>query len=484
MIYQNRKKGIALINVIIFGTIATVIVIGLVSWFGVTLRGSRNVILREKAFQVAEAGTDYYRWHLAHAPSDFQDGTGEEGPYVHEFFNSENEKIGEFTLNIIPPPLGSTLVTIESTGTIVEDPDISRTIRTQLAIPSFARYAFVADADMRFGEGTEVYGPIHSNGGIRFDGLAHNVVTSSRESYDDPDHSGAYEFGVHTHISPTDPNPPNSLPDRFDVFEAGRQFPVPAVDFVGMISDLSLMRTKAQEDGKYFADSGALGYRIVLKTNDTYDVYRVKSLVSPDSSCNNINGDSDWGTWSIKSDKKIGTYDNPDNGIIFFEDHVWVEGQINTARITIAAGRFPDTPSTRRNIIVNNDLLYTNYNGQDTIGLIAQKNINTGLVSDDNLQIDAALLAQNGRVGRHYYRPSWTYWWWNMPGCSPYDERSTLTLFGMIGSKQRYGFAWSDGTGYNIRNINYDANLLYAPPPNFPLTSEQYETVTWEELEN
>lgn len=181
----------------------------------------------------------------------------------------------------------------------------------------------------------------------------------------------------------------------------------------------------------------------------------------------------------------IANYANPTNGIIFLEDHVWVDGIINTARLTIAAGRFPDNVTTRRSITVNNNLLYTNYDGRDVIALIAQDNINVGMVSADTLRIDAALMAQNGRAGRYYYEPNE-----NFPAgggqtrCSPYHARSTLTLYGMIGTAQRYGFAYTDGTGYDIRNISYDANLLYGPPPSFPLTSDQYSTVFWQEVPN
>jgi len=57
-----------------------------------------------------------------------------------------------------------------------------------------------------------------------------------------------------------------------------------------------------------------------------------------------------------------------------------------------------------------------------------------------------------------------------------------LSLFGMIASYGRYGFAYTDGTGYTTRHISYDANLLYAPPPNFPLTSDQYSILSWQEV--
>jgi hypothetical protein len=125
-------------------------------------------------------------------------------------------------------------------------------------------------------------------------------------------------------------------------------------------------------------------------------------------------------------------------------------------------------------------LRYTNYDGQDVLALIAQKNVNVGLVSAATLRIDAALVAKTGRVGRYYYGP---------PGggsnrCSPYHSRTTLTLFGMIATNQRYGFAYTDNTGYTTRNITYDGNLLYGPPPSFPLTGDQYEVLSWKEIPN
>lgn len=466
---------------IVLGAIAVFLVGGLVNWAVINVKASRQVLYRESAIQIAEAGTDYYRWHLAHAPDDYRDGTGQPGPYTHDFYDKDGNIIGQFILDITPPPIGSTVVKINSTGKVSADPTISRTIETTLAIPSLAKYSVVANDTMRFGEGTEVFGPIHSNGGIRFDGLAHNVVSSGRDEYNDPDHAGGDEFGVHTHVNPVDPLPPNPVPNRPDVFEAGRQFPVSAVDFAGLSGDLASIRTDAQAEGLYFANSGALGYHIVLRNDDTFDLYRVTNLVAVPNGCTNVIGQQGWGTWSIRAGGEVflQNYPFPANGLIFVEDHVWVNGQINTARLTIASGRFPDVPAQRTNIIVNNDITYTNYDGQDALAFIAQGNFNVGMVSEDDLRIDAALIAQNGRVGRHYYRPPTLP---AQPRCSPYHIRSVITLYGMIATNQRYGFAYTDGTGYQTRNIIYDANLLYSPPPSFPLTSDQYTTISWEEV--
>ncbi len=468
---KKTQQGLILLNMIIFGSIAVMLITALVTIAVSTINLARNVADREQAFQIAEAGIEYYRWHLAHAPTDYTDGTGAPGPYVHDYVDRFNTVIGQFALTIEPPPIGSTIVTITSTGTVLSNPSVERAIKAQLAIPSLARFAVAANSVMRFGEGTEIFGPIHSNGGIRFDGLAHNVVSSAVASYDDPDHSGGNEFGVHTHLPPVDPLPPASVPNRTDVFQAGRMFPLPAIDFVGISTDLAIIKSNAQADGYYYANSGALGYRILLKTDDTFDVYRVNTTIAPPNWCSS--SQTGWGTWSVNSQTLLSSNNPlPSNGLIFFEDHVWVEGQIDSARLTIASGRFPDNASTRTSITVNNDLLYTNYDGSDNIGLIAQNNFNVGLVSQDDLRIDAAIIAQNGRVGRFYYSGS----------CSPNHTKDTITLYGMLATSQRYGFAYTDGTGYQIRNINYDANLLYSPPPSFPLTSDQYTTISWEEV--
>ena len=129
-----------------------------------------------------------------------------------------------------------------------------------------------------------------------------------------------------------------------------------------------------------------------------------------------------------------------------------------------------------KNILINNDLSYTNYDGTDSIGLVGQGGVMVGLNSDDNLKIDGALMAQHNIVGRFSYSDN--------GGTCTNKNRSTISLYGMIASYGRYGFAYTNGTGYATRNINYDANLLYAPPPSFPLTSDQYQILSWQEVKN
>lgn len=471
-------KGTILLNALVFAVIAIIVTSSLVSWGGSIVKSERHISYREQAFHIAEAGLDYYRWHLAHSPSDYKDGTNAAGPYIHVFNDKDGLRIGQFELTITPPPLGSTVVKIKSVGKVDADSAATRTLVETLAIPSLAKFAVVSNAFVRFGAGTEVFGPVHSNGGIRFDGLAHNLMTSAKDKFVDPDVGGAEKFGVYTTDSPADPNPPAAVPSRPDVFMAGRQFPTPAFDFVGVTTDLSAIKTIAIGSNSYYSGSGALGYRIVLNTNDTYALYRINSLKAAPNGCTNSQSQTNWGTWSINTQGNaqtlIGTYNFPATGVVFLEDHVWVEGTINTARLTIVAAKFPDSAATRKSITVNTDVKYTNYDGQDVLSLIAQDNINVGLYSDDDLRIDGALIAQNGRIGRYYYSNN----------CSANYVRNSITAYGMLGSDLRYGFAYTDNTGYTTRNLIYDGNLLYAPPPSFPLTSDQYSIISWEEVKN
>ncbi len=465
-----------IVQTLVFASIVVVIMAALASYSATAIRTGRTAFNREQALQAAEAGIDYYRWHLAHAPSDYQDGTGGAGPYIHDLKNRSGTTVAEFSLDITAPPVGSTIVKIESTGASSADPSYVRKVESSVAKPSIAKYAVAGNNAFRFGTGTEVFGPIHVNGGIRFDGLAHNLVTSGTTSYTDTDYdacTGANSYGVHTCVSPADPTYPTALPVRQDVFEAGRLISQPTIDFGGFTTDLATLKSDAIANGFYrdVAGSGYVGYHMVLKTNDTFDLYKINSWASLGSCSSSPSGTL---SWSVGAQTLEGNFPFPSNGIIFIEDHVVVDGQINGARLTITAADLPvpSNPNNYKNILTNNDLSYTNYDGSDSIGLIAQGGVMVGLQSENDLKIDAALVAQNGRVGRFYYYGS---------SCTN-KTRSIISLYGMIASYSRYGFAYTDGTGYVTRSITYDANLLYAPPPSFPLTSSQYEILSWQEV--
>jgi hypothetical protein len=463
---MKNEKGYSTLIVIIILTLSVMVGI---AGLDLALSQQKNVkigINKKLAFQIAEAGVNYYQWHLAHDPDDYQDDTGGPGPYVHDYKNATGEIIGQFSLEITPPPLGSTITTIRSTGYSTANPNNKKVITVEMGIPAFSNFALVANDVMRFGQGTETFGPIHSNDGIRFDGVANGLLSSACTSYNDPDHSGPNEDCVHTHE-----------PDPNDVFLGGTAFPVSPVDFNGITADLAQAKIDAQANGIYRAPSGSEGYYVNFKTDNTFDIYEVNSLATCEYR---------WFFWWVDWPNvlSVGATSTetlnipyPSNGLIFLEDNVWVGGQINGNKITLIAAEEP-LATGNANIYTNDDLTYTNNDGTDVIGLIAQNDIEVTFYSEDNLELDAAVIAQRGNVGRYYYQPHGGSY--NPAGCGDNVYRDTVTLNGSIGTNERYGWAYTDGTGYTNRIINYDADLTFGPPPSFPTTGE-YELLSWDE---
>lgn len=477
---RHTLKGSILAYGLVIMFMVSIILTSIVGFIASQTKYALQIHAREQAFQIAESGIHFYRWYLAHQVE------GRTAQQVEDFWNTGNpygvstdyevvyrdpggDDIGEYSLTVTPPEPGSTMLTVRSTGFTYRYPEQVRSIEVRFRRPSWSESAVLANDVMRFGAGTEVYGKIHSNNGIRFDGVAHNVVTSSLSRYDDPDHSGGNEYAVHTHDAPTDPLPPTALPDRPDVFEAGRSFPEATVDFNGVLGDLSLMKSAAQASSSYFLPSGngAAGRQITLRTNGTYDVCKVNQ-VNVGNSITRYARNSGVGTCGTCSGQCAATnHTIPDDGVIYVEGNAWVSGTINDRRVTVVAANL--IGGSAPSVYILNDIRYTNTDGRDIIGIIGQDNIEIAYASENDLRIDAALLAQQGRVGREHYVEDYGS-----------DSKSVITVNGAIATNERYGFAFTDGTGYITRNLYYDNNLLYYPPPYFP-TGTQYEMDLWEE---
>ena len=68
------RSGQLSLQVLIVGAIGTFLIMGFVSWTDTYVRSVSRSTNNSQAFTIAEAGIEYYRWHLAHAPQDFKDG--------------------------------------------------------------------------------------------------------------------------------------------------------------------------------------------------------------------------------------------------------------------------------------------------------------------------------------------------------------------------------------------------------------------------
>lgn len=436
---------------------------------------SHRQLAQDSAFHIAEAGINYYRWHLAHDPTDYYDGTGSPGTYEHEYTDPQGKVIGKFSLEIQKPSVGSSAVTIKSTGWTYQYPKIKREITVQYGKPSFAEYAFLSNASSWYGSNITVNGPIHSNNGIRQDGTNLSLVNSALETYVCGDETGCYS---RTYCHP----PCNWNTHRFrcecpGVWGEGGdkglwQYPSTTINFDSISVDFDTMQDEAEENGLYLPESTtAQGYHIVL-SGPSLNVYRVNSTnyyygYSSDDDCQR--------RYELITDESlIGTYNVTDTPIIFAEEHLWVEGSLD-GRITIIAARFP-IDTNAMNIWIRGNLTYVAYDKTNQLGLIAQNDIYFTRDIPENFRVDAALLAQKGKIIRHRYYPS------SCGYSSTHSIKNSLTIYGAIISfyKSYWNFGDPPVSGFINRNVFYDPELLYFPPPFFP-TSGEYEFISWTE---
>ena len=460
MNFNNKKKqrGAILIYLIVIITIFAIVMPIVVTDFIKKAQLLRANINREEAFQIAEAGVNYYQWHLAHFTTDYRDGTSQQGPYVHDYIDFDTQqKIGQFSLNITPPNTGSTIVTIQSTGWTTANPNIKRTITVRYGIPSLAKYAFLSNDVIWIGSDESVGGQLQSNNGVRFDGSGNAPIQSAKSTYTCPSSQGS--------PCPTTKN--GVWGSASQAVQNFWQFPVPAVDFSSLTSDLATMKSLAQSGGIYLPPSNAQGYSLVFNGDGTVSIYKVADLIyNPtgwDVNGNPHNEYIDYNNRTFQFTQAI-----PSNGVIYIEDKTWVEGTVK-GRVTVAAAQLPYTPSTAPTIYIPNNILYSANDGSNTLGLIAQKDIIVTYHAPNNLEIDAAMVSQNGSCQFLYY---------------PGNIKNNITIFGTIMTYGQWTWTWVDSynndvSGYAHTYNNYDSNLLYGPPPDFPFSASGYQLLSW-----
>lgn len=516
---MNREAGFMLptvLSIIIAVSIisAATLMIILNNFFTV----GRN-IKSQQAFNIAEAGINYYLWHLSHNPTDYKDGKTTPatpdpqlgyGPYQHVYIDDDAVARGTFTLWIKPQGGGSTIVNVRAIGKVYGT-STTRTVQAQIGAASFASYALVADTPLWFGNTESASGPVHSNVGIRMDGNSDSDVTSTNATYVPPNNLGGDNKshpGVWCDSSITTPVNCNTRS------KTDWRYPVPSVDFNQVSSSLCTMKKAAFAD---YASTSSLanlsnactqqpttrtaaylprrattynpvqGYLIQLNTNGTYDLY-------------NVNGENDQLTPYTSALTLVPVATGialPPSGVIFAEDNVWVRSNPTFhGRVNIGAGRL--ATSDDANIIIADDLVYSTKNGSDVIGLVAEGSVLIAPYAPPasggfNFEVDAAALSQAASVTYpSTYRT-------NTSRCTRgwVNNNQNFTFYGSVASRQTWTWTWFRGSscGDSVRDTasgnyysgiknnttQFDYNSQYAPPPSFPITGG-YNILSWREV--
>ena len=509
----------ALLAIIIaFSIMGTAVVEVTLTNFSVT----GNIVKSQQAFNIAEAGLNYYLWHLNHNATDYKDGGSTPtppdaqlgyGPYTHSYIDTNGVNEGTYTLWINPAGAGSTIVKVRSIGQAAGT-NITRTVQAQIGSPSFASYAVASDSALWFGNTESADGPVDSNQGVRMDGSSNSTVSSANASYVPPFQlggDGASHAGVWCNLSVTSPVNCSTRSKSAWIY------PVPQIDFNQVSSSLCTMkkvafaansstaalasqanactqvpstRTSSYLPQRSVSYSSTRGYLILLNADGTYNLYNVNAendQLTPYTSALTLQ--------SVATNITI-----PSSGVVFAEDNVWVLSNTTYhGRVTIAAGRLAsNNSSTYANVNIAGHLLYSTKNGTDAIGLVAQNSVVLSPYAPPasgsfNFEVDGALLAETGEVwypdpyasnGNRCTR-GWT------------NSNQQFLFYGSVATRQTWTWTWLNGnqacgdaafdstngyiSGIENNTTQYDYNLEYAPPPSYPLTSG-YNILSWREI--
>jgi hypothetical protein len=515
-----QNQGFVLPMLLSFIIAISIVISAVGMLLSANFQAANNSNQSQKAFNIAEAGVNYYLWHLNHAPSDYKDGQTTPatpdpalgyGPYVHNYIDDNAKKVGTFTLWIKPQGNGSTVSTIRSYGK-VDGSNYIRTIESQIGAPSFASYSVASDGALWFGSTESANGPVHSNQGVRMDGASSDNVTSAKATYVAPANLGGNGTtsypGVWCNNGITTPT---NCATRSKV---DWLYPTPQLDFNQITSSLCTIkktaftsdsstsalaaganpcnqvpttRTPAYLPQRSTSFSATRGYLIELKPNGRYNLY-------------NVNGEDDSKTpytsaltlVSVANDIAI-----PSQGVIFAEDNVWVRSASTySGRVTIGAGRLANTTNNADITIVDN-LKYGVKTGADAVGLVAENNVTIAPYAPPasgsfTYEVDAAVIAQAGSVtyrGKFLTNSNLCTKGWK-------DPAQTFIFYGSVSTRQLWTWTWQWGgscgsainnspdgylSGILNNSTQYDYNLLYSPPPSFPLTSG-FNVLQWHEV--
>lgn len=440
-----RSKGmylpVILLSAVVFMAFAVSIVT--ISMANVKIANLHN--RRITSMSVAEAGINYYLWHLSHDNQDFCDGntcsgSPPYGPFTHNYTDTGgSEVLGSFELYITPPDSTGSITTVKSVGKVANS-KIERTIISQIGIPSFTKYTLLSNNSELWVSGTEkIDGSVFVNhSGVRNDGEISSDVFSTETTYHSDIFNATYD-GV----------------NGSGIFGGSKIFPVPAIDMNQINVDYLNLRNSTQiGEGDYFDASNHVGYHVVLHENN----YEISDVKKYDNS----------GYFVLQETTKI-TRNYPPAGVLFFEDNVWVEGIISQQKITIVAADPEAGKNQRKKIFITNPIRYTNFDGQDKIGLLAQSDIILAQNVPSNMEIDAAMISKEGQIKIGSYKD---------------EQKGNIKVYGsmahnggLLWKHDNGGGSWS---GFAAMETVMDKQNVTNPPPKFPLTGT-YSILSWRE---
>ena len=455
-----REEGIAMVLVILIGSLMTLLSVTLIELVrSESTRGAR-ANWSNTAFQAAEAGIDdyvaklvddhgFYLHYVAPAESTRSPSPGVSAPHSSDctaasFFGAKTTsgvawtygttwtyEAGKnnwcrlpngyfYNLQVYPPGSAAnatTAVRVVATGRrSMSSTDDMRSLET------YVRPSNLTDF-YRFSNGSvsidaETYGKIYSNSNVSHTGTAHADIFAEGSITGSPnmvDGAQKYENGAF---------PPSKIKNH-------------PIDFSRFLVSLVDIKRAAQMGGVYLNQAGKTGWRLTFSSAGTFSA-------APCTGSNLQNSPAPTCTPAM-------TYTVPSNGAIYADVDVIVSGSVN-GRVTVGSGQ---------NIVVADNIAPVTA-GDDVIGLVAYSDLWVAAYAPNQLTWNAAVLVQTNT--------------WHSAG-SGHGAGSLMTFSGSSATATGGSFGQ-----YASRIYSYDANLQFLPPPWFPSIDDTYTTAFFREV--
>ncbi|MCE5191315.1 MAG: polymer-forming cytoskeletal protein [Actinomycetia bacterium] len=404
--YLRDDSGIALATVVAVSAILFLLATMIIILANNLVSNTRSQEGRTKALHMADAGLNAYLYELRRDPSYFVN---------HPTLGPTSQEDGVWTVTAVAPAQNVPLQ-LTATGTI-PSMSVTRIVVASVRFPTYAEYMFLSNADLNIGADAVIDGKVRSNGNVVNSGHVTGKVSAS----------GNVSGG--------------------GTFDQGYEAHVPRIDFSQVTVDMANMRTVATASSAYFNNSGGYGFRVILNGSSA----RVEKVTGGTTTGNLVT-------------TLIRTLTVPSQGVLFFDEDVWVQGNYSTM-VTIGGAR---------DIYVADDLAPSQPNRPFTCGLVSQRSI---IVPSwypgmpQVMELDAAMLAQTGTIYGDY-RSGVT--------------KSKITIRGSMAYNTYGYFALYSGNtvtaGFRQRSYIYDPRLELYPPPYYPMLRDgSLKVSTWVE---
>jgi len=352
-----------------------------------------------------------------------------------------------YSLRVSPPPPGSDLVTVQSTGQAGRGAPspVTRSIQSQIHPTSIADFQAISNATIKYGSAATTTGKLYSAEDINHQGTARAPAyaqhwTCSSNNFSCPSSnpaSGVFQGGAYD--AATTP----SFQDKF---------PTP-IDFAHFTQSRLDIKDAATAASTAWNDPTANAWMIQFLADGRVRVWKVTGTSDPGQ--------------SIATLACPVTVNVPANGAMYFEQSVIVsDGSNKVDSCSSTAGPRPSvvngrvTVASKGNVYVGGNITYASP-GDDVLGLIAANEIIIAKYAPTNLTWRAASLAQGDQ--------------WHT-----YDSSGSHNSMLYVGSQTMRNGGYA--TMFDTREYQYDETLQRLRPPFYPILEGSWDTFYWREV--